>query len=280
MAIITFWSGLRRSNGQTLSTVATATQMAVEHNLRCLLINGSFDDDSMERCFWSAKQKAAASSFLETKGKLDIGSGAEGLVSAVASNKTTPEIISNFTKVVFKDRLDVLPGLKTKIFADFEKSMMLYKDLINAANKYYDVVFVDLPKGLDRDFIKAILDMSSLIVYTLPQNLAIIDNYMEDVKKYDVLKKGNLMPLVTNAFEASKYNAFNIRKYIGYKQAIGFIPVNVAFMEAASEAGVSNLFIKARLSTNKTDPNVLFVKSVDDFCKKLIQKLQDLKYTV
>ena len=280
MAIITFWSGMRRSNGQTLATVATATQMAVEHNLRCLMINASFDDDSMERCFWSAKQKAAAASFLETKGKLDIGSGAEGLVSAVASNKTTPEIISNFTKVVFKDRLDVLPGLKTKIFADFEKSMMLYKDLINAANKYYDVVFVDLPKGLDRDFIKSILDMSSLIVYTLPQNLAIIDNYIEDVKKYDVLKKGNIMPLVTDAFEQSKYNAFNIRKYIGHKQAIGLIPVNVAFMEAASEAGVSNLFIKARLSSNKSDPNVLFVKAVDDFCKKLIQKLQELKYTV
>ena len=140
MAIISFWSGDKRQSGQTLSMAAIATQMCVEHNMRTLMIDATFDDDTLERCFWNVSKSKNFAKKLNN-GKIDIASGAEGLVSAVASNKTSPEIISNYTKIVFKNRLDVLPGLKTKILEEHEKSLMLYKDLVNAANKYYDLVF-------------------------------------------------------------------------------------------------------------------------------------------
>ena len=52
MAIIGFWSGSKKETGQTVSIASIATQMAVEHNYRILLIDATFDDDTLERGFW------------------------------------------------------------------------------------------------------------------------------------------------------------------------------------------------------------------------------------
>ena len=117
MAIISFWSGDKKESGQTLAMAAIATQMCVEHNMRTLMVDATFDDDTLERCFWNVQQSRGFAHKIN-QGKIDIASGAEGLVSAVASNKTSPEIISNYTKIVFKNRLDVLPGLKKKIMEE------------------------------------------------------------------------------------------------------------------------------------------------------------------
>ena len=57
MAIIGFWSGSRKETGQTVSIAAIATHMAVEHNYRILLIDATFNDDTLERCFWTVSNK-------------------------------------------------------------------------------------------------------------------------------------------------------------------------------------------------------------------------------
>ena len=233
MAIISFWSGHKKSSGQTLSMLAIATQMSIQHNMRCLIVDATFDDDTIERAYWSVKGKKNIAQMLN-QGKLDIASGAEGLVSAVASNKTSPEIVANYTKVVFKNRLDILLGLKTKIIEEHEKSLMLYKDLLNAANKYYDLVFVDLSKTLKRDTTRAILENSHIIMYTMPQNMKLIEEYMIAMKSQNILQKGNVLPVLSNSNEASKYNVNNVTKYIGEKRKICCIPHSFQFMEAAS----------------------------------------------
>lgn len=279
MAIISFWSGHRKQSGQTLSMLAIATQMAMQHNMRCLVVDATYDDDTIERAYWSTKGKKSIAQTLN-QGKIDIASGAEGLVSAVASNKTTPDIVANYTKVVFKNRLDILLGLKTKIMEDHEKSLMLYKDLLNAANKYYDMVFVDLSKTLQRDTTRALLENSNIIMYAMPQNMKLIEEYMIARKSQNILQKGNVLPLLTNSDETSKYNVNNVTKYIGEKRKICYVPHSFQFMEAASEAGVANFFIKSRLSTTSNDPNSLFVKCVDETCEKIISKLQEMQLKV
>ena len=58
MAIIGFWSGSKKESGQTVSIASIATQMAIEHNYKILLIDATFDDDSLERCFWNVNVNA------------------------------------------------------------------------------------------------------------------------------------------------------------------------------------------------------------------------------
>ena len=47
MAIISFWSEDRKDSAQTLSMVAIATYMAIEHNARVLIVDATFDDDTI-----------------------------------------------------------------------------------------------------------------------------------------------------------------------------------------------------------------------------------------
>ncbi len=279
MAIISFWSGDKRQSGQTLSMAAIATQMCVEHNMRTLMIDATFDDDTLERCFWNVSKNNSFARKINN-GKIDIASGAEGLVSAVASNKTSPEIISNYTKIVFKNRLDILPGLKTKIIQEHEKSLMLYKDLVNAANKYYDLVFIDLSKTLKRETTKALLEASSVIMYTMPPNLKQIDNYIRYKNGSPYMKKGNVIPLLAISDSDSKYNAKNAERYIGEKGTLATVPYNTLFMESASEAGVANLFLQLRLSKSAADKNTQFLTEVSECGKRIIYKLQELQYRV
>ena len=111
MAIVGFWNGSEKENGQTLSIIAIANQMAIEHNYRILVIDATFNDKTIEKAFWKTRENKTLKQL--NAGKIDVSSGAEGLVSAVASNKATPEIITNYTRIVYKNRLDILLGLKT-----------------------------------------------------------------------------------------------------------------------------------------------------------------------
>ena len=138
MSIVTFWSSGEEQTGKTLSIAAISTYMAIEHNYKILLIDATFDNDALERCFWKVNGTKDVAKMLN-KGKMDISSGAEGLVSAVASNKTTPEIITNYTKVVFKDRLEILLASEK-----MEEIAEEYVNLISMANMYYDKIFVVL----------------------------------------------------------------------------------------------------------------------------------------
>ena len=254
MAIIAFWSGSKKETGQTVSICSIATHMAVEHNYKILLIDGTFDDDTMERGFWKVEKKKKDFAKQLNKGKMDIASGAEGLVSAVASNKATPEIITNFTRVVFKNRLDVVCGLKTKVYADFRKSLMLYKDLIKTADKYYDLVFIDLPKTLDDEITKVLLETSP-----------------------EVLTKEKVIPLLSNADDETVYNVKNYTRYVGEKKELCSVPYNASFVKNISEAGIAQFFLTTRLSSKLNDKNTEFVKCVEGMCKRIEEKLKELK---
>ncbi len=277
MAVISFWSGSKKETGQTLSIAAIATRMAIEHNYKILLIDATFDDDTLERCFWKVNNRKKDVAKMLNKGKMDISSGAEGLVSAVASNKTTPEIITNYTRAVFKT-LDVLCGLKTKIPEEFTKSLMLYKDLVNIANKYYDIVLVDAEKTLKKDTTKALLEASTFIVYNFSQNLKQIDDYIEFTQEHKaVLKADKIITLLSNADDASKYNVKNVARYIKDKNLVQ-VPHNKVFSDAASEAGVAQFFIKNAMSKSGNGPNADFVKSVSEIIKRIDYKIEELKY--
>lgn len=279
MAIIGFWSGSKKETGQTVSICSVATHMAIEHNYKILLIDATFDDDTMERGFWKI-EKNTKKDFTKqvNKGKMDIASGAEGLVSAVASNKATPEVITNFTRVVFKNRLDVVCGLKTKVYADFRKSLMLYKDLIKAADKYYDLVFIDLPKTLDDEITKTLLDTSNIIVYNFTKNLKQADQYIEMMEKFsDVLTREKVIPLLSNADEETVYNVKNYTRYIGEKKEICSVPYNASFVKNISEAGIAQFFITTRLAGKLNDKNTEFVKCIEGMCKRIEEKLKELK---
>lgn len=274
MSVISFWNQSEKENGQTSALLAIATYMAIEHNYRILVIDATFDDNTMEKAFWKKKENKTLQQL--TGGKIDISSGAEGLVSAVASNKATPEIITNYTKIVFKNRLDILLGLKTKIPEEQEKSLMLYKELIIAANKYYDLIFVDVNKGYKRASSKALLEQSNLIIYAMPPNLVNINNYLELSVKDPIVKSRKVLPLLSKSDISSSYNVKNTTRYMKQKSLIPAIPYNVRFMEATNEAKLADFFLKTKISNTAMDINGGFISEISRTCSIIIEKLKEL----
>ena len=275
MSVVTFWNAMEKECGQTLSAIAIATYMAMEHNYRILLIDACFHDNTMEKAFWKKRENKALKEL--TGRKIDISSGAEGLISAVASNKATPEIITNYTRIVFKNRLDILLGLKTEIRQDHEKSMMLYKDLINTANKYYDIVFVDLSKGTTKPSSEAILKISDVVLYTMPPNLNNIDKYKElRLNKNSIVSKQKVMPLLARCDESSSYNIKNTTRYIKEKYTIATVPYNVRYMEATNEARTASFITNIKLSKSALNVNGNFFEELGRTTQMIIEKIREL----
>ena len=278
MSIVTFWNAMKKENGQTLSAIAIATYMAMEHNFKTLLIDTTFNDATTERAFWKKKKDSNMFSEL-TSGKMDISSGAEGLLSAVASNKATPEIVVNYTRIVFKDRLDVLLGLRTTNINEYENSMGLYRDLIMTAGKYYDLVLVDLPKGNGNSAIDSILKLSNMILYTMPPNLVNIDNYKELRMNNSIVSSLKTVPLLAKSDETSSYNVRNTTRYIKEKTQIPTIPYSVRFMEAVNESNTTKFMTNTKLSKSALANNEEFFVALDGSCNFILNKLKELSKT-
>ncbi len=279
MAIITFTSEGTRETGQTLSVAAFATQMAIEHNYRILLIGTGFQETTLESCFWdlnrmeSTKKKIVA----DAPGQSGIESGLEGLLKIIASNRTSTDIVRNYTRVVFKERLDVLFSPKTTDLAEYTQIAQQYPDILQTANRCYDLVIVDLNKHMEPNAKRAILDNSDVVIMNLTQNLSAINQFMELREQDEFYRKKNIMIVMGKYDRFSKYNVKNVSKYLREKKEINAIPYCTLFFESCEEGTVVDYFLSIRKLSDDEDRNAVFVKEVEKMCNAVIYKLQELQ---
>ena len=114
MPIISFVNRDVRETGQSLSVAAVASVIAIEHNYRVIVISTDFNDRTLEESFYQESRSNATSFLKNMSTKIsDISSGSEGLIRTFASNRASADMIKSYTKPILKDRLDVLPALKT-----------------------------------------------------------------------------------------------------------------------------------------------------------------------
>lgn len=283
MSIITFWNDNREQSGRTLTSVAVATRMAIERNSKILLISTSAADTTMKNCFFGEEKKNK-----NMFGTKDIGigveSGIEGAFKLITSNKLEPSIITDYTKVVFKDRLEVMLGPSgskgRSIEGNIEDSRKIeecYVDLIRTANQYYDIVIVDLDKMLTTKTKEDILKISDANVYVLSQRLESINKYMELKLNNPDLIKNRCVPVIGKYINNYKYNSKNIARYLQEKKELNLLPFNLLYMEAAEEYNVADLLLKLKNVKDQTDENYIFMDCLLNLTNNIIKKLQDMQ---
>lgn len=278
MAIIAFWSDEKRETGQTLSMVALSTYMAIEHNYKILNVGTDFKDNTLEDCYWnSTKVSSLVKSITETNGSMiGLESGIEGLIQVIRSNRTASSILSNYSRVIFKDRLDALCSPKVTEYREYKEIAQMYPEVLNIANRTYDMVFVDVSKKMDAEDANRILEMADVVIVNITQRLSIINKFLELREGNQFFRNDKIILNIGRYDGFSKYNVKNISRYLKLKRDICAVPYNTLFFESCSEGKVAEYFLKLRnISTD--DRNYVFTNDISKICNELIYKIKELK---
>lgn len=280
MSIITFWSNGKEQVGKTLSTIAVATNMAIEHNKRSIIISTSYKDKTLLNCYYDEEKEKVKKSILRgSKKMVELGVGIQGLFILLKSGKITPEIITDYTKIVFKDRLELLTNLEIEEQED-EEPIENYFEIIQLANQYYDYVFVDLDNSIGENQINQILKTSDIIVEVFSQRLTKIREFAEVRKNTEILRGKNTILLISKYNRNSKYKSKNIKSFLNQKKDINVIPYNNLFFEAAEEGTVPDLFLRLRKMIDKTDTHAIFIDEVKKTSQAIIDRIEELKIRI
>ncbi len=279
MSVITFVNNSEEETGKTMSLVAIATNMAIENNNRILIISTTNKEDKIRNCYFGEKQEKNSLQEImgESKNTIDTENGIEGIAKIARSNKLTPDTITNYTRVVFKDRLEVIFGTEKKdIYEDMQEKDIAeeYIDLISVANMYYDKVFVDLDSNIDEDIREQILNRSNLIILNTNQNFSSLKKLKEKKAEWKSLR--NLI-LIGRYDRFSKYNVKNITRFLEEKNQVLTIPYNTLFFEAMNEANVQDLFLSLRKKLDSDDKNTFFIEEIKRASEKIEYRLQELQ---
>ena len=181
MTIISFWNNNTGKIGQTYSAIAIATHMAIEHNYKILLLSTRYNDQVTMEAFGFNQSTQALNRLTNNKNSMELESGIEGMTKLANASRLTPDVVPNYTRMVFKDRLEVLGAPKEKAGERVEYSRIYnsIKDILNVARKYYDIIFVDLNNGLSDPTTREILEMSNIIILNMEQKMAEFDRLVE-----------------------------------------------------------------------------------------------------
>lgn len=266
MAIVSFWNDGKTETCQSMTMAAIATTLAINYNYKILMINTKHGDKSLERAFEPKNNTNA----LFTKGKMDLDTGLSGVAKAIISKKISPEIITNYTKMILKN-LELLTDKKVTR-DDFDKYIKYLKDIIKLANKYFDIVFIDLDGDLKEQDIKEILEMSNVKIFSLVQNINNLDEYMDQRANNTCLQDNNKIITIGRYDKKSKYSVKNLSKYIKERKIFG-IPYNTMFSMDAPEGRVVDYIIRFR-RVSPSNINSEFITSVKDEAEEIINMIK------
>lgn len=283
MSVITFVNNLDEETGKTMSLVAIATYMAIHNNNKILIISTTNKEDKINACYFEEQQakKMRLGILGNRTSTIDSESGIEGLVKIARSNKLTPELITNYTKVVFKDRLEILLGAdekKKNISTEEDREIAEeYINLISVARMYYDKVFVDLDDNLSEEIRQKIVDTSDLVIVNTTQNFNSLKKLKEKKEEDQLLQSPRTLILIGRYDKYSKYNVKNVSRYLNEKNQVLTIPYNTLYFEAANEAGVPDLFLRLRRLSDSDDRNAIFNEELKRASENIIYRLQELQ---
>ncbi|MCI8655117.1 MAG: hypothetical protein HFJ48_04515 [Clostridia bacterium] len=280
MAIITFWSNGKEQVGKTLSTISVATNVAIEHNKKSLIISTSYRDKTLLNCYYTGQTEKIKKSILQNSKKMvELGVGIQGVVTLLKSGKITPESITDYTKIIFKDRLELLTNTEEQHEENNEEEIIdSYFEIIQMANKYYDYVFVDLDNSIGEQRVNQILEASDIIVEVFSQRITKIKELVEEREKMPILKGKNTILLIGKYNRNSKYKVQNLKRYLNEKKDISVIPFNYLFFEAAEEGNVPDLFLRLRKMIDKTDTHAVFIDEVKKASQVILDRIVELKF--
>ncbi len=284
MTIVTFWNNNTGKIGQTHSALAIAAHMAVEHNYKILLMSTKYNDQVTMKAFGFDQITKTVNLLTNNKNTMDLESGIEVMSKLALSNRLTADIVPNYTRMIFKKRLEVLAGPQDREDEkiDYKKIYDSCKTIANIARQYYDIVFVDLNNGLDEEATKAILKISNIVIVNVEQKPSEFTEMVKLRSDLDFLNQKNTMFLINRYDRSSKYSTKNVTRDLMEKKEILSVPYNHLFAEAMQEGTAAEFFLnpKIRKLDDTEDRTAFFISELKRAEEAIIYKMQELQMRI
>lgn len=275
MSVVTFYTTCKEETGNTVSAISLATYLGIVRNKRTLFISTSLNDNTIRQGFWPAPTKKKSGLFGPNTSVMSEN-GIEGLDRVIRSNKISPDIITDYTKVALTGRLEFLLGYNGSA-EQYQELQKQYMQVVNMASKCYDMVIVDIDKQLETKTKLELTNASDVVIAMTTQKLDNINNLVKTMSEGVVLKNSNTLITLGKYDEKSKYNAKNIsRNVLKQKEIINTVPYNTVLFESVQEGKMIDMFIKF-LGLKGRDENTFFLEEIKRLGESIDKKEIEVK---
>lgn len=275
MPVVAFYTHCKDQTGNTVSAIALATYLGITQNKKTLLISTAYKDKTVRESFWTVEEKKKSGLFGPNT-QVISQSGIEDLDRIVRSNRISPDIITNYTRVALRGRLEIIDSFNGSM-EQYEQIQNNYSKIASLANKYYDTVIVDIDKKLLTKNKLEILNISDIVIAMTTQkvhNINEIKNIMDGGK---VFNKDNTLITLGRYDEKMKYNAKNLsRSVLKQKKIINTIPYNSLVFEAIQEGKIIDVIWKL-LNLKNRDENYLLIQELQRLNEDIDDKVMALR---
>lgn len=263
MAKVVIWSPFKDAVGCSHVAVAVSSIMGIKHKTTCLLMHSNFSTKKLESCFTLYNDLNTGD--IITDSSLGIGS----VIRLLKSNKLTPDAIQNYAKPVLKGRLDILYGMESDMSENSEALKNL-PFIIKKADEIYDVVFIDLTKTTEEEYVKEVLADADIVLTVINQDYIKIEEYFTKYVNIDILKNKNKLLVIADYENKSKYNSSNIKFKYRYKEPIYTVPHNYIFSDACNDGNVLD-FLYKNINADSKDYNGYFIDKTSNIVEKIVE---------
>lgn len=275
MAVIAFYTGDREQTGNTIAAMTYATYLGIVRNKRILFISTDLNDNSIRKAVWESQNKKRSGLFGPNTTVMS-DNGIEGLDRVIRSNKISPDIITDYTKVALTNRLEFLLGYNGTE-DQYKEIQKQYVQIVNMAAKCYDTVIVDVDRKLDIKTQNEILNASNIVIGMTTQKIDDINHLIKRMNEGVALKKEKTLITIGRYDDKSKYNAKNIsRSVLKQKNIVNTIPYNTVLFESVQEGKLIDMLIRF-LGLKSKDENTFFIDEMRRLEESIDVRIKELQ---
>lgn len=264
MTVISFW-GLQHGLGVTSSTAAVAAHIGLEYQVRTLVSQPQWADNTLQRMFQKTIQ-------VQNPHGSQMSGGLDALERAVRAGRIVRDSVKNNSLIVVPDRLDILRGSNKNERHQFESASDEINLVYQKANEYYDMVLLDLHSGGNIPLVHEALNQSDLNVVCITQNMDLLERFFTKRQSMpQAIQDKPFVLLMTQYDNESKYKIKNICNKFRYRGRVFAIPYNTSFRDHVNDGDVQGFFRKNQ-ELFSPHPNHFFVKEVSNFAHFLLNE--------
>ena len=277
MAVIAFYTNSKDQAGNTTSAISLATYMGIVQNKRTLFISTSFNNNEIKTALWPKKTKKKSGLFGPNTNTTSVNdNGIEGLDRIIRSNKISPDIITDYTRVALRGRLEILQGYNGSD-EQYKEIQKQYLQIMTFAKQVYENVIIDIDRELENKTKFEILNAADIVVAMTTQKLENINKLIKTMAEGVILKNANTLITLGKYDEHSKYNAKNIsRNVLKTKEIINTVPYNTVLFEDIQEGKLIDMFIKF-LELKSRDENTFFIDEIQRLKENIDKKATQIQ---